>query len=168
MNIKEFKSELKSVYNEFSNSINNTLLDKKYIRDAKQYLAILEDGGLLNPSELTTLVTSLCQVNNLTSCYGSIKKLLDSHQFSLLSKILAYECVIPEDFDNEDYQTNHFQSLPKNRKVNKQVVSFVLYLVYRQGWLKCNGISNIRPIMRQIVAGLVDKQSKDTILKLVG
>lgn len=168
MNIKEFKSELKSVYSEFATAINNNINTKKYILDAKQYLAILEDGGLLNPSELNTLITSMCEVNNLTSTYGSIKNLLDSHHFTLLSKMLAYECTIPDDFDNEDYHVNHLQSLPKNRKINKSVASFVLYLVYRKNWLKRNGISNIRPVMRQIVEGLVDKQSKSTILSLVG
>ena len=168
MNIKEFKSELKSVYSEFATAINNNINTKKYILDAKQYLAILEDGGLLNPSELNTLITSMCEVNNLTSTYGSIKNLLDSHHFSLLSKMLAYECTVQEDWATEDYQLNHNSSLPRNRKVNKQVASFVLYLVYRQGWLKRNGLSNIRPLMRQIVEGLVDKQSKSTILSLVG
>ena len=168
MNNKEFKAELKTVYSEFSQALNNNIISKKYIRDAQQYLSILEDGGLLNPSELNTLVTSLCEVNNYTTTYESILKLLDSVQFSLISKSLAYECVLPDELDNEDYLINHNASLPKNRKINKSVASFVMYLVYRKRWLQKDGISNIRPVMRQIVANLVDSKSKSTILSLVG
>lgn len=164
MNIKEFKSELKAVYNEFSQALNNNIISRKYIRDAQQYLAILEDGGLLNPSELNTLVTSLCEVNNYTSSYYSILNLLDSNHFSLLSKMLEYSSV---ELDSKDYLTNHTQSLPKNRKINKSVASFVMYLVYRHRWLQKDGLSNIRPVMRKIVANLVDKSSKSTILSLV-
>lgn len=165
--VSAFQKELNSVYSEFTAALNNNILNKKYIVKAKEFLRILESGGILNPSELMQLVTSLCELHsNYNVAYYAILHLLDSHQFALISKQLEYECSKVELYQDEDFWLNHNSSMPKNRKVNKQVASFVLYLVYRKGWLQTD--ADIRPIMRQIVNELVNKSSKETILKLVG
>ena len=161
----DFQVKLDSVYDKFKDHINS-----KFSGHTKQYKSVmnhafnhLENGGELNPSETTYY---LFAKGNLTNYYQALIKFLDSDAFSLVSYELGYKCYDPTDEDNDRYQQTHFNSLPSDRRINKQVFSLLLYLIYESKWILDPEVS-IRFLMRGLVRELVDNNSNSRILKLV-
>lgn len=160
-----FQAKLDSVYNEYKAHVNSEFsgYTKQYKSVMNHVFKHLENGGELNPSETTYY---LFAKGNLQNYYQSIIKFLDSDAFSLVSYELGYKCYDPTDQDNNRYQQTHFQSLPSDRRINKQVFTLLLHLIYERKWILDPQVS-IRKEMRFLVKELVDNNSNSRILKLV-